>query len=204
MATARQVKMISPKFQAHISPGKVPFKESGRNNSTIKDGKRRQLEAILDSEHDKEQKGRLGCVLIDRLVRKFGAKHSGLITFFVEEFLTAHTDIGKDEIGALEREIGSTLQQRISNSRAFFSQPEASRGSERGMTEEEFIAPTGDVPVPVPTSAPQMEVPVVEKLQSRPASGSEWMLINSYQLLQGEEKEQQERELARYDVGVSQ
>ncbi|KAJ1414118.1 hypothetical protein B484DRAFT_401837 [Ochromonadaceae sp. CCMP2298] len=194
MQSARS-KMIAPKFTQHIHPGKVPFKETGRNSSMIKDGKRRQLEAILDSERDKEQKGRLGCILIDRLVRKFGAKHSGLITFFVEEFLTSHNDISKDEISELEREVGSTLQ--LSNSRTASSaqQPEGSRGgSERGMAPEEFSAP---VPISVPNSRQMERVVFAEKELSRPPSGAEWMLINSYQLLQGEEKEKMEREAAR-------
>lgn len=40
------------------------------------------------------------------------SKHSGLITFFVEEFLSSHDSIGNDDIEMLEREIANTLDMK--------------------------------------------------------------------------------------------
>jgi hypothetical protein len=34
--------------------------------------KRKQLETILQQEKKKEERGKLGCILIDRLIKKFG------------------------------------------------------------------------------------------------------------------------------------
>lgn len=80
-----------------MSPGKVPYYDADRPSTTIQvcsrkhatefektvetylntifdaqDGKRRQLESILKTEKTKEERGKLGCILIDRLIKKFG------------------------------------------------------------------------------------------------------------------------------------
>lgn len=112
MSLQRRLKNTTPKFQPGITPGKVPYYDDDRPNTTIKDGKKRQLVSLLEAEKRKEERGKLGCILIDRLIKKFGSKHSGLITFFVEEFLTSHSDVNKDDIAKLEREIASTLDMK--------------------------------------------------------------------------------------------
>lgn len=191
----RKVKhTATPKFQPGITPGRVPrYYETEEPNSKTADGKRRQLVSILESEKRKEERGKLGCILIDRLIKKFGSKHSGLITFFVEEFLTSHNDINKDDIAKLEKEIANTLDMKAK------SRPNSSLG-ETGSTGNDNgnrnVSRGEDKPTAVTTfNNPAVASKAAEEL-SRPPSGKEWEVINSYQLLKGEEKERQEREAA--------
>eukprot|EP00600_Ochromonadales_sp_CCMP1393_P000761 CAMPEP_0174982560 /NCGR_PEP_ID=MMETSP0004_2-20121128/16582_1 /TAXON_ID=420556 /ORGANISM="Ochromonas sp., Strain CCMP1393" /LENGTH=544 /DNA_ID=CAMNT_0016234567 /DNA_START=27 /DNA_END=1661 /DNA_ORIENTATION=- len=191
-------KLRAAKFQPHLSPGKVPYKDTGRNNAYINEGKRRQLEAILDNEKTKEERGRLGCILIDRLVRKFGSKHSGLITFFVEEFLTSRAEIGKDDISGLEREIASTLQMK-NNSRPNSTappNPEVSEGAE-GSSSAKAQIPAASMAASAPGSGSAGGVDAAPSSLSRPPSGAEWQLLNSYEIVLAEEKAQKEKEAAR-------
>lgn len=66
------------------------------------------------------------------------SKHSGLITFFVEEFLTSHASVNKDDITKLEREIANTLDMKA-NSRpttSLFNDQEQTRSNGNGHSEE--------------------------------------------------------------------
>jgi len=117
-----------------------------------------------------------------------------LITFFVEEFLTSHGDVNKDDIAKLEREIASTLDMKA-KSRPTTSLDQTgptngnSNGTRNGSRGDDKVTTVNTFKDPASASNAAGEL-------SRPPSGKEWEVINSYQLLRGEEKERQEREAA--------
>jgi hypothetical protein len=122
----------------------------------------------------------LGCYMVY-------SKHSGLITFFVEEFLTSRQDIGKDAIAILEKEIANTLDMKANSrpSSSLFDKTSNGNGAETQAVSQKNAPATN-------TSEAN-----AEKEVSRPPTGKEWEVINSYVVIKGEEKERQEREALR-------
>jgi hypothetical protein len=110
----------------------------------------------------------------------------------VEEFLTSHQDIGKEDIAILEKEIANTLDMKASGrpSISLFSDTSANTNANanasRTNTATDNAAST-TVALPGAT----------ERELSRPPTGKEWEVIDAYTILRGEEKERQEREAAR-------
>jgi len=199
-----KVKFPLAHVAAQISPGKVPFRDEAemkRSSKAVKtslfvqDGKRRQLQSILETEKTKEEKGKLGCILIDRLIKKFTSKHSGLITFFVEEFLSSHESIDNEDIEKLEREISNTLDLK---------KPPSSPTTNTTMMMMTLEAPAGSAVAAAPrvtystqTEAASTEAAPVPAEPSRPPSGAEWQIINAYQMLMSEQKDREEKEHLR-------
>lgn len=72
------------------------------------------METILDREKSKEQKERLAYVLSQKLARKFGTKHTTIIDFFVDEFLSSHGKINGEDLLILEKEISNAINTKIS------------------------------------------------------------------------------------------
>lgn len=218
MSTLNGIKIKVPlaKFVPHLSPGKVPYRKdvddvkNTKKSSLILDGKRRQLESILNTEKTKEERGKLGCVLIDRLMKKFGSKHSTLITFFVEEFLTSHASISNDDITKLEKEISNALDMKgsdIQTTTNIFNsnnneqkQYEVNNNNYAENVRITNLSTINDIVNYVyylQNNNPVVSTSVNENIPSRPQSGSEWQVINAYQLILSEEKSKQERELMR-------
>lgn len=111
----------------------------------------------------------------------------------MEEFLTSHGEVNKDDIAKLEREIASTLDMKA-KSRPNSSLGETSAAGNDNVNRNDSRGndkPSAVVPYNNPAAASK----AADEL-SRPPSGKEWEVINSYQLLRGEEKERQEREAA--------
>lgn len=118
------------------------------------------------------------------------SKHSSLITFFVEEFLTSNKEIGKDAIAILEKEISNTLDIKAN------SRPNTSLFGEKA-SEDNANSSKAAPEASSNGNAAAASAPAGSEELSRPPTGKEWEVINSYVVIKGEEKEKQEREAAR-------
>eukprot|EP01038_Epipyxis_sp_PR26KG_P007846 gene7846-10653_t len=171
-----RTRALSAKASRNVGPGYVPYKTDDiESKSPINTEKRKQLETILQREKLKEKRRKIASALTQNLVTKFGSENQRVIAFFVDEFLGTHGEINAEDLTILEKEIRTSLQPSQSGEQYA---PKKS--------EENFF------------SKDQSTIPQTSSsLPERPPTGSEWVVIQAYQMVMNDEKEKQEQERAR-------
>jgi len=162
----------------NVSPGRVPFKDTGNKGSgKIQDEKRNQLVSLLEREKMKAKMDRVGHVLVQKLVAKFGRKNTPIVTFFVEEFLSFNENIGQEDLVLLEKEITNAIKAKNeSEMKSTFSRSQEPKVESSGSQELNSVEPSHN-----------------------PPPGAEWYAIMTYNSHLAEERERIEREKIRND-----
>lgn len=175
----------SPKIQLFgtvklgpISPSKVPFRERDVRTRPVLGQKREQLESLLEREKTKAKRDRIGHVLIQKLIDKFGSKNKPIITFFVDEFLNSNDKITSEDLNALEKEVINAINAK--NTSTF--QTKNSTDSDNNITTNQNN----------PEESNRAKTPA-------PPPGTEWVAIMTYNNIIAEEKERKEKEKLRND-----
>lgn len=145
---------------------------------------------MLNSEATKKKRERLRNVLLQKLIVKYGTHNKMIIGALVEQFLVEKDQIAPDDLARLEKEVVIALDAKkvkVTNS-------SSSKLAKAGA------AAIGEIPNggnygesnggggPLSKSSSASLVP--------PPPGSEWSVIQAYQLLQGEEATKKEKETA--------
>lgn len=173
-----KVQLIGSVKLGPISPSKVPFRERDVRTRSVVGQKRDQLVNILEREKTKAKRDRIGHVLIQKLIDKFGSKNKPIISFFVDEFLNSNDKITSEDINALEKEVVNAISAK--NTSTFQTSNTATNESElpkdQNNSSEQNRAKT---PAPPP--------------------GTEWVAIMTYNNIIAEEKEKKEKEKLRND-----
>jgi|TARA_A100001015_G_scaffold321490_1_gene452519 hypothetical protein len=145
----------------------------------------------LNVEASKKKSERLKNVLLQKLLSKYGKGNKMIITALVDQFLIEKGQIGPDDLAQLEKEVVMALEAKKVAISGSSSNKLAAAGATvmgNGNSDPNNADMSGAVDdagrnAPYKSSAP-------------PASGSEWSVIQAYQILQGEEKEKEEKQIA--------
>lgn len=159
----------------------------------MQDRQRKRLEGILNSEATKKKSERLRNVLLQKLVVKYGTHNKMIIGALVDQFLVEKDQIGPDDLARLEKEVVVALDAKkvkVSNSSSskLAKAGAAAMGDGIGMRNGQPGTLSGG------NAAAQSNTNSSSNLDP-PPPGSEWSVIQAYQLLQGEEMTKKEKEL---------
>ena len=144
----------------------------------------------MSVEASKKKSERLKNVLLQKLLSKYGKGNKMIVTALVDQFLIEKGQIGPDDLAQLEKEVVMALDAK----KVVISGQGASKLAQAGAS----MMGDGD-PSDGPNSSAFGAAANTESTSSLvpPPPGSEWSVIQAYQILQGEEKDKEEKAIAR-------
>ena len=161
----------------------------------VKDRQRKRLEGILNTEAAKKKRERLRNVLLQKLVVKYGTHNKMVISALVDQFLVEKDQIAPDDLARLEKEVVVALDARkvkVSNSSSSKLAKAGAAAVGEGNIHLENNSDDGNLVLA--KNGTESNTRSTSSL-APPPPGSEWSVIQAYQLLQGEDAARKEREI---------
>ena len=153
----------------------------------MQEKQRKKLEGILNMEDVKKKRERLCNVLIQKLCVKYGMHHKIVIQALVDQFVVEKAQIAPDDLARLEKEVVVALKsQKIyaGNGRS-----NSTQSASEQISDNQELSKANSSEQALSNSASSNIDP--------PPPGSEWKVIQAYQILQGEENAREEVALAK-------
>lgn len=147
----------------------------------------------MNSEAAKKKSERLRNVLLQKLIVKYGSHNKVIIGALVEQFLVEKDQIGPDDLARLEKEVVIALDAKkvkVTNS----SSSKLAKAGAAAIGENIEGGNNGSNMVGGGNNGTQSNASSTSNL-APPPPGSEWSVIQAYQLLQGEEEAKKEKEI---------
>ena len=185
-----KVKMFkaAAKGEKMLGVNKVPMRQDDEPKRVLDPKRRERLEGMRNLDVLNHKKERLLILLVEKLVIKYGNAHRLLIESFVENFINSGAQqITAEDLARLERDVSTAVNsfkkknpklKNISNSNTVKN---IDTRSDNGLVNNNDNA-TKESGLTSPTPPPP---------------GSEWQVIQAYQVLQDEKKTKSEQEFMK-------
>jgi len=184
----------------------VPYKNDRGRGAVKVDPRKKALEKILAKEEQRAKKGRLQEILVQRLQNKYpGTMNKIVIISFVEEFVRNHAIVNEQDLVDLERDVRDAIKSNAQRARTMKQQQpsfNASGGSTQNQgkssnqesTSSNSALPghAGSASGGTTTNANDGDGPTAEI-----PSGKEWVMLQGYQQVMGDEKAKEDIYRAR-------
>lgn len=179
---------------AQLRIGGVPIRdipvEPVNPNRALSDKQRKKLEGIRNLEDVKKKRERLCNVLTQKLCVKYGPQNKSVISALVDQFVAEKVQIAPDDLAKLEKEVVLAVKSKN-------DYPSKAAEVHSEAKKQQFEAQQGAEQQAASKSNNEQSLSYSASDLTPPPPGSEWKVIQAYQILMAEEKAKEEQAVAR-------